>query len=35
MLARSIGRPYLEVGCLAQLGCVEDPLVRHHPAAMP
>ena len=36
ILARSIGRPYLEVGCLAQLGFrVEDPLVRHDPAAMP
>jgi LuxR family maltose regulon positive regulatory protein len=36
VLARRIGRPYLEVGCLAQRGlCVEDPLVRHHTAAMP
>ena len=36
VLAREIGRPYLEVGCLAQLGVrVEDPPVRHDPAALP
>ena len=39
VLAREIGRPYLEVGCLAQLGfasgCSEDPPVRHDPAALP
>ena len=36
-LARKIGRPYLEVGCLAQLGFASLvlPLVRHDPAALP
>ena len=35
-LARKIGRPYLEVACLAQLGFASrDPLVRHYPAALP
>ena len=36
-LAREIGRPYLEVGCLAQLGFASLvlPLVRHDPAALP
>ena len=37
VLAREIGRPYLEVGCLAQLGFRVEamPLVRHDPAALP
>ena len=36
VLAREIGRPYLEVGCLAQLAFrVEDPPVRHDPAPLP
>ena len=43
VLAREIGRPYLEVGCLAQLGFAyifqgchaEDPPVRHDPGALP
>ena len=38
VLAREIGRPYLEVGCLAQLGfaiAMVPPLVRHDPAALP
>ena len=36
-LARQIGRPYLEVGCLAQLGfaVAGTALVRHDPAALP
>ena len=36
VLAREIGRPYLEVGCLAQLAfALEDPSVRHHSGALP
>ena len=35
-LAREIGRPYLEVGCLSRARLrVEDRAVRHHPAALP
>ena len=36
VLARKIGRPYLEVSCLAQLGFASKiQLVRHDPAALP
>ena len=36
VLARKIGRPYLEVACLAQLGFASKiRLVRHDPAALP